>query len=148
MAALSSTSGWRADVLTVETSAPHAGAHPFNDQAALEFGDGADNHDDGPAQRSGGIDVLPETDILHTNPIQLVQHLKEVLHRAGNPVRSPDENNIEAAAAGIGHHLIETWPLRFSARKPVGILIDDLVAALSSHLPQIDKLRFRMLIDG
>src|ERR1700731_3345623 len=49
-----------ADVLTVETSAPHAGAHPFNDQAALEFGDGADNHDDGPAQRSGGIDVLPE----------------------------------------------------------------------------------------
>ncbi len=25
-----------ADVLTVETSAPHAGAHPFDDQAALK----------------------------------------------------------------------------------------------------------------
>ena len=87
-------------------------------------------------------------DVLDTNSIQLVEHLKEVLYRAGDPVRSPDENNIEAAAAGIGQHLIETWPLRFSARKPVGILIDDLVAALSSHLPQIDELRFRMLIDG
>jgi hypothetical protein len=33
------------DVLTFETSAPHAGAHPFDDQAAFKFGDGADDND-------------------------------------------------------------------------------------------------------
>ena len=53
-----------ADVLTFETSAPHAGAHPFDDQAAFKLGDGADDHDDGAAQRAAGIDVFPEADVL------------------------------------------------------------------------------------
>jgi hypothetical protein len=38
-----------ADVLTFQPGAPHPGAHPFNDQAALEFGDGADDDHDGAA---------------------------------------------------------------------------------------------------
>ena len=69
-----------ADVLTFETSAPHAGAHPFDDQAAFEFGDGADDDDDGAAQRAAGVDVFPEADVLDAYPIQLVQHIEEVLH--------------------------------------------------------------------
>src|ERR1035437_2358575 len=75
-----------ADVLTFEPGAPHAGAHPFDDQAALEFGDGADDHDDGPAQRTAGVDVFPGADVLDADPIQLVEHIEEVLHRPGDPV--------------------------------------------------------------
>ena len=46
------------------------------------------------------------------------------------------------------HHLIESRPLGLSAGDPVGILVHDLIATLSSHLPQIEQLRLRMLIDG
>jgi hypothetical protein len=34
-----------ADPLTFETSTPHAGAHPFDDQAAFQLGDRADDYD-------------------------------------------------------------------------------------------------------
>src|SRR5664280_531324 len=75
-----------ADVLTFETSAPHAGAHPFDDQTAFKLSDGADDHDDGASQRAAGIDVFPEADVLDADPIQLVEHIEEVLHRPGDPV--------------------------------------------------------------
>ena len=39
-----------ADGTTFEARAPHAGAHPLDDEVAFELGDGADDHDDGPAQ--------------------------------------------------------------------------------------------------
>src|SRR3954454_9221579 len=70
-----------ADVLTVQTCAPHTGAHPFDDQAALKLSDGADDHDYGPAQRATGVDLLPEADVLNTDAIQLVEDIEEVLHR-------------------------------------------------------------------
>ena len=35
--------GITADVLTFEAGAPHSGAHPFDDQIAFEFSDGADD---------------------------------------------------------------------------------------------------------
>ena len=75
-----------ADVLTFETSAPHAGAHPFDDQTAFKLSDGADDHDDGAAQRAAGVDVFPEADVLDTDPIQLVEHIEEVFDRPCNPV--------------------------------------------------------------
>ena len=53
-----------ADVLAFEPGAPHAGAHPFDDQVAFQFGDGADDDHDGPAQRAAGIDIFPEADVL------------------------------------------------------------------------------------
>ena len=34
---------------TFETGAPHAGAHPLDDQVALELGDSSDNEDNGAA---------------------------------------------------------------------------------------------------
>ena len=40
------------DGSTFEAGAPHAGAHPFDDQVTFELGDGADDHHDGAAQRS------------------------------------------------------------------------------------------------
>src|SRR5664280_457627 len=66
-----------ADVLTFETGAPHAGAHPFDDQTAFKLSDGADDHDDSPAQRAAGVDVFPEADVLDADPIQLVEHIEE-----------------------------------------------------------------------
>ena len=69
-----------ADVLTFEPCAPHAGAHPFNDQAALEFGDGADDHDESAAQRATGVDIFPERDVFDPDSIQLVQNIEEVFY--------------------------------------------------------------------
>src|SRR5664280_2892778 len=66
-----------ADVLTFEPGAPHAGAHPFDDQTAFKLSDGADDHDDSPAQRAAGVDVFPEADVLDADPIQLVEHIEE-----------------------------------------------------------------------
>ena len=38
-----------ADALAFEPCTPHAGAHSFDDQRALELGDGADDHHDSPS---------------------------------------------------------------------------------------------------
>src|ERR1035438_10483496 len=72
-----------ADVAAFKAGAPHAGAHSLDDQVAFEFGDGADDDYDGPAQRAAGIDIFPEADVLDLQPVQLVQDLKKVLHRPG-----------------------------------------------------------------
>ena len=136
-----------ADALAFETSAPHAGAHSFDDQAAFKLGDSADDHDDGASQRAAGVDIFPEADIFDSCPIQLVEHIEEVLYRTGNPVRCPHQYDVEAAAAGIGHHLIEARSFGLGAADLVCVLGDDLVAALSSHLAQVVKLRLGMLID-
>ena len=40
------------DMLALELGAPHAGAYPLDDQVAFQFGDGADDHHHGPAERT------------------------------------------------------------------------------------------------
>jgi hypothetical protein len=78
-----------ADVLAFEAGASHAGAHPLDDQVALKLSDGADDDDDSPAERAGGIDVFSEADVLDVEPAELVKYIEEVLDRPGKPVRSP-----------------------------------------------------------
>jgi hypothetical protein len=80
--------------------------------------------------------------------IELVENVEEVFDRPGDPVRRPDQDNVEAAAAAIGHHLIETGAPGLGAADPVGVLVDDLIAALSGHLPEVVQLRFRVLIES
>ena len=58
-----------ADVLALKPGAPHAGAHPLDDQIAFQFGNGADDDHDGPAQRAAGIDIFPEADVLDLKTI-------------------------------------------------------------------------------
>ena len=99
------------DVPAFEPGAPHAGADPLDDQVAFKLGDGADDDDDGAAQRAARVDLLTEADELDVEPVQLVQHIEEVLHRSCDSIRSPDQNNIELAAAGIPHQVVEPWPL-------------------------------------
>src|SRR6478609_10908625 len=136
------------DALAFETCAPHAGAHPFNDQAAFEFGDSADDDDDGAAQRAAGVDIFPEADELHFQAIQIVEHFKEVPGRASDAIAGPDQDRIEATAAGIRHHLIESRPLGLRTGDLVCELGDDLITTLSGHLAQVEKLRLGVLIDG
>ncbi len=69
---------WTADGPAFETCPPHAGTHPFDDQAPLQLGDDADDDDDRPAQWSGGIEGLSEGDELDLQSIELVQHFEEV----------------------------------------------------------------------
>ena len=135
------------DVLALKPGAPHAGAHPFDDQVAFQFCDGADDDHDSPAQRAGGVDIFPEADELDLEPVEIVENIEEVLHRPGDPIRRPDQDNIEPAAAGIGHHLIEPRPPGLRTADPVGVLVDDFVATLAGHLAEIVQLGFGMLID-
>ena len=139
--------GSSADSLAVQTGTPHAGADSFDDERPFQLGDSADDHDDGAAQRSAGVDLFPEADELDSDSVELVEHIQEVLHRPGDSVASPDQDNIEPAAAGIGHHLIEPGPLGLRAAELVRVLGDDLVPPLSGHLSQVEKLCLRMLID-
>ena len=91
-----------ADVLAFETGAPHAGAHPFDDQVALQLSDGADDDYDGPAQRTAGVDLFPERDELDAYPVQVVEHLEEVTSGACDAIARPDQHDVEAGTAAIG----------------------------------------------
>ena len=128
-----------ADVTAFEPGAPHAGADPLDDQVAFQFGDGADDDHDGAAQRAAGVDLFAERDELDVEPVQLVQHFEEVFHRAGDPVRGPDQDHVELAAAGIPHQFVQPGPAGLHAADPVGVFVDDLVAALGGHLAEIDE---------
>ena len=89
-----------ADVLAFEASAPHAGAHPFDDEVALKLSDGADDDHDGPAQRTAGVELFAETDELDAYPVQVVEHIEEVTSGACDAIARPDQHDAEAAAAG------------------------------------------------
>ena len=135
-----------ADGPAFQTCAAHAGANPFDDQAAFELGDSSDDDHDGPAQWAAGIDLFAETDELDVESIQFIKHFEEVAGRAGDSIASPDENDVEAAAAGVGHHLIEPWPARLRAADLVHILLHDFKAALGSQLTQVKDLRLGVLV--
>ena len=132
----------------LQPGATHACPYPFDDEVAFQLGDRSDDDDDGPAERAAGIDALPEADELDAETIEFVQHFKEVPDGPGDPVRGPHQDNIEAAMACVGYHLIEPGPPGLRVPDPVGELGYDLVITLGSHLPEVMQLRLRMLIEG
>ena len=135
-------------MLTFQAGASHTGTYPLDDQAALQFCDTTDDDHDGPAQRPAGVDLLPEGDELDVQPVEFVQHFQEVTSRASDTITRPDQNYIEPAAAGIGHHLIEPWPTGLDSGNPVCVLMHDLEAALGSQLAKVEELSFGMLVDS
>jgi hypothetical protein len=126
-----------ADALAFKAGAPHAGAHPLDDQTAFKLSDGADDYDDGAAQRAASVDIFSEADELHFQAIQIVEYFKEVPSGAGDTIAGPDQHGIEAAAASVSHHLIQSRPARFSAGDPVRILLHNFIATLSGELAQV-----------
>ena len=81
-------------------------------------------------------------------PVQLVQHLQEMSNRTRQAVTGPDQDDIKTAAAGLGHHPIQTGTLCLDAADPVGVLVHYLVAALSGELVQVIQLGLGVLVDG
>src|SRR5664280_1007962 len=65
--------GLPSDMTSFKFGPPHAGAHPFDDQATLELGDGADDNHDRSSQRAAGVDLLAEGDELDVEPVELIQ---------------------------------------------------------------------------
>src|ERR1017187_5078225 len=131
-----------------ELGPPHPGAHSLDDQAALQLGDSPDDDPTRPAQGPAGIDRFAEADELGVQPAKLVEELEEVPHGSGDPVASPDQDNIELAAASIPHHGVEPRPAGLRATDHVGKLLDDLIAALLGHLVEVVELSLGMLIEG
>jgi len=95
------------DVSAFELGAPHAGAHPLDDQVTFEFSNDTDDHDDGTAQRSSCVDLLAERDELDSESVQLVEHLQKVPGRAGDAIACPYQDDIETSSAGIAHQIIQ-----------------------------------------
>jgi len=81
-------------------------------------------------------------------PVELVQNLEEVTRLPGDSVRGPDQHDVEAAAAGVAHQVFESGPACLDAGDLVGKLGHDFVAALGSHLAQVEQLTLRVLIDA
>jgi hypothetical protein len=137
------------DVAALELGAPHPGAHPLDDQRALQLGDGADDHDHGSAQGAAGVEVLAEADELDVQPVQLVEYLQEVAHRAGQSVAGPDHDDVETSAAGLGHQLVKARPANAGAAKAViGVLGGDLVTPLLGQEVEIVQLGLGVLIES
>ena len=67
--------------------------------------------------------------------------------RPRDAIATPDQENLEAAAARIDHELIESGPARFQSGDSVRELLDDLIAALGGELAQILKLALWVLVD-
>ena len=136
------------DMLAFELGPPHAGPDPFDDEAPLQLGDHPDDYDDRPAQRTAGVDLFTEADELYVQSVQLIQDFEEVLSGPGDPVASPDQDDVEPASACIPHQAIETGPARFRTGDTVRELVYDLIAALLGHLAEIKELGFWVLIEG
>ena len=136
------------DVPAFELCPPHAGPDPFDDQVALQLGDRSDDDHHRPAQRTSGVDLLAEADELDVEPVQFIEHLQEVLHRPGDTIGSPDQDDIELTPAAVPHQRIESGPLGFGSADPVGILFDDLIPTLLGHLTEVVELGLRVLVEG
>ena len=136
------------DVPAFEPGAAHSSADPLDDQAALQFSNRSDDDDDSAAQWPAGVDLFTKKDVLDVQPVQLIEHIEEVFHRPGDPIRSPGQNDIETAAASVAHHLIQTRPPDFGPADPVHVLVNYLIAALLGHLSQIVKLALGALIES
>jgi hypothetical protein len=135
-----------ADVPALQPGATHSCPYPFDDEIALQFGDRSDDDDDGPSERAAGIEILPEANELDAEVVEFVQHFEEVPHGPGDPVRSPHQDYLEAAAAGIPKQVIETRSASLRPGDPVGVLGHDLKTSLLGHRAEIMELSLGVLI--
>ena len=53
------------------------------------------------------IDAFAERDELDVEVSQLIEHFEEVLDRACQPIKGPDQQDIELAVAGVAQELIQ-----------------------------------------
>ena len=99
--------GLATDVPAFEFRPTHAGSDAFDDQRSFQFGDRTDDHDDGSAECSAGIDIFAERNELDAQATQFIEDFQIVSNRAGDAIARPDDNDIELAAASVDQELIE-----------------------------------------
>src|SRR6185312_12820586 len=69
-------------------------------------------------------------------------------YAARQPVAGPDHDDVEVAAAGVGHHAVQRRAAGAGARDAViDILLDDLEPTLLGQQAQVVNLRLRVLVD-
>jgi len=136
-----------ADMPSLEPGAAHSCPHPFDDEIPFELCDGPDDDHDGPPERAAGIEVLAEADELDVEMIEFVEHLEEVAHGPGDPVRGPDQEHLEAASARVSKQIVKTRSASFRPGNSIGVLSNDLKTPLPGHRAEIIELSLRMLID-
>jgi len=80
--------------------------------------------------------------------VEFVEHLQEVTDGASDAIESPHQHDVELASPGIAQQLLQAGAFRLGATETVGVLVNDLEAALRGQAAQIMKLGFRMLLEG
>ena len=124
-------------------------SNPLDDKAAFEFGDGADDDDDGAAQRAAGVDLFAETEELDAQVIKFVECFQEVPNTPGQPVACPDQHDVETATTSIAHEFVEAGAAGAGATDAmIDVFLHDLQVPLSGQGTQIHDLRLRTLIEG
>jgi hypothetical protein len=136
------------DMPAFEPGPTHTCPDAFDDEIPFQLRDCPDDDDNGPAKRAAGVEVLAEADELDAQVVEFIEHLEEVPDRARDPIRSPDQDYLEAAAAGIPQQLIETRTSSLCSGDAIGVLGNDFETTLLSHRAEIMELRIRVLVDS
>ena len=68
-------------------------------------------------------------------------------HRPSHTVEGPHEYGIEFVPVGISQQLIKARTFLLGARYLVSVFLDDLIATLLRHFPQIIQLCLGMLVN-
>jgi hypothetical protein len=114
----------------------------------FQLGNRSDDYDHRTTQWSARVDVFSKADEFYAQAVQLIEDFQEMAHTPGYSVECGDENDVKAVPTGIGQKLIETGTPRFRAGNNIGVLVHDLISALFRHLPEVEQLRFWMLVGG
>jgi len=104
--------GRATDGTAFQPGASHASPNTLDDQVSFQLGDGRDDDDHGAAQRSARVQVLAKGNELDVESVEFIEHFEEVTGGSGQAVACPDQHDCKAAAAGIGHELIQARPAR------------------------------------
>jgi len=70
----------------------------------------------------------------------------QLFHASGEPVESPDNNNVEGPASSVSHESIEAWSSFLGAADTIRIDAMQVPAALCNQLTQWTFLNFWILV--
>jgi len=92
---------------------------PFNQDGLFKFRESRHEVNEELALRARAVEGLRHRGEAHAEGVQLRQGVHHVPQAAEQPVGPPDEEDVELALPGVGHHPVESRPLLPGARDPV-----------------------------
>jgi hypothetical protein len=125
-----------------------SGTSPLDQNLPLELGEGADEMNQELPLRARAVEGLGDAHERDAHHVQLGQRVDHVSKTAEESVAPPDEERVELALPGVGHHPVEGGPLLPGTGDPV---IDEGVHELPA--PALDEgeglvfLKARVLIE-